>query len=915
MRFFHLATILLAIGCAAKDDDKKGDKSKGPPSFFLQDTSDSLCLAGDEFKRCSIDTLFYVVGQPGKYQIHKRTLDGKTDEEDDGNCIAKKSCKESDASKTMDAKLSKCSHCGAKNWNILGDSEQGYVLTQDDGDTCLIREKDGTKAMTTPCDADVSSYTPLQLQFASASDIRTMSSAGARMIGAASDGDKKQIQTLLKEGIDVNVRDWDDLTALIPAASSGHLDVCKLLVKEKIDVNAKDKDGITALMEASIMGHTKIVEFLLDSGAEVDAPASSDVTALWLAGSEGKAEVMKLLLKKNADASNARVDGITALMTASVGGHAEAVKLLLENGADASATDKDGLTALMNAAESGVVATLKNLIEGVDDKEYIDKISTTGYNALTIAAAHGSVEAIDYLIEAGANVASVDDNGVTALMYAAAADNVEAMESLIKNGKSDINFAHNHGGTALLEAATGGAVKAIKLLIENGAKYDFFDDDGVTPLMAIASQGNVEGQTYLLEKLKEDRSEKDLKEHINLFSYSGGSSIMFAAAGGHTNCTKQLIEHGADVNAIARAKPDYLERLEKMIEEGQVQDDEPNVDGVTALHVAAQGGHKDCVDSLVEAGVDVTVLDDESRSALTLAVQGNFGEVSMKLVEAGADPNTPYTDKEDVAHNLLFDAIMVENEEYAIILIEKGADLHHQDEKKVSTLLQAAHRGLTDVVSKLLEKYAASGSKEPFIDVASEDGVTPLIGSCSEGHDAITKLLITAKADPNIKDKDGTNALMAASARGHLAVVEELVKLGAQVNEQNSDGHTALMFAYNGKNQVETLWERYNQFLVEEKVKKESSISSDDAASDAVATDADSDAEIDDGGTGPLIREALDNHTQLIELLVKNGADISLKDKEGHTATDFDFQADADAEVLANEAKAEKVRDGGKYEL
>ena len=106
-------------------------------------------------------------------------------------------------------------------------------------------------------------YTPLQLQFASSGDIKTMSSEGARLIGAASDGDKKAIQALLKEGIDVNVCDRDDLTARIPAASSGHLEICKLLVKDGIDVNAKDKDGITALMEASTMTHNKVVEFLL----------------------------------------------------------------------------------------------------------------------------------------------------------------------------------------------------------------------------------------------------------------------------------------------------------------------------------------------------------------------------------------------------------------------------------------------------------------------------------------------------------------------------------------------------------------------------------------------------------------------------------------------------------------------------
>ena len=58
-----LLTLLLSWQAAFAADDKK----TGPPPFFLQDANDSLCLAGEEFKRCSIDTLFYVVGSPGKY--------------------------------------------------------------------------------------------------------------------------------------------------------------------------------------------------------------------------------------------------------------------------------------------------------------------------------------------------------------------------------------------------------------------------------------------------------------------------------------------------------------------------------------------------------------------------------------------------------------------------------------------------------------------------------------------------------------------------------------------------------------------------------------------------------------------------------------------------------------------------------
>jgi serine/threonine-protein phosphatase 6 regulatory ankyrin repeat subunit B len=880
-----LATLL----CALVSPSYAEKEATAPPPFFVQDPTDSLCLAGEEFKRCSIDTLFYVVGSPGQYQIHKRALDGTIDEADDGTCLTKKSCKDADVTKIQDAKLAKCSHCGAKNWNILGDADTGYVLSEGDGKTCLIREKGTKKAMTAPCDAPDIPFVPLQLQFASPSDIKTMSSPGARLVGAASDGDKKAFQALLKEGIDVNSRDWDDLTALIPAASAGHLDIVKLLIKEGVDVNAQDKDGISALMEASIMGHTKIVQFLLENGAEVDATAGSEVSALWLAASEGKTDVMKILLQKHADASNSRSDGITALMTASVGGHVDAVKFLLENGADATATDKDGLTALLNAAEKGSVEVLKLLATHVNDPKYLDIMSNTGFNALIIAAAHGHADAIEYLIEAGADVAAVHENGVTPLMYAAASDHVKAMQVLIEKGNADLNFRHSNGGTALLEAATGGAVDAMRYLIEKGAAYDFLDDDGVSPLMAVASQGSLEGQKVVMDALTKKLSSEEIKTHIDVLSYSGGSAIMFAASGGHTECVQHLMELGADINAIAKAEPDYLVKLKKMIEEGTAQEDEPHVDGVTALHVAAQGGHLATVEALVEAGANIGIQDEENRTSLLMAIKGNHGEVASALVRGGADPNTPYVDDEGKSHNLLFDAIMVENEDFAKLLIEKGADLSHVDEKKVSTLLQASHRGFADVVKLLLEK----NSDKSYIDSASEEGITPLIAASSEGHPAIVKLLIAANADINAKDQDQTSAVMAAAARGHLDVVQELITAKANLNEQNKDGHTALMFAYNGKNQVETLWERYAQF-VKDSAEEESA---------------------DDAGTGTIIREALGNHTALVDLLLKSGADELLKDKEGHVAKDFDFHPDADSEVIEKEAKAEQVRDESKNEL
>jgi len=151
------------------------------------------------------------------------------------------------------------------------------------------------------------------------------------------------------------------------------------------------------------------------------------------------------------------------------------------------------------------------------------------------------------------------------------------------------------------------------------------------------------------------------------------------------------------------------------------------------------------------------------------------------------------------------------------------------------------------------------------VTARNDEGITALIAASSEGHFEIVSILLTkAQAEVNAQDKDGTTALMAAAVRGHAEVVEILLTAGADVNMQNMDGHTALMFAYNGRNQVASLLDKYSEYMKGD------------------SKDADNSTQV--------IQKALETHSGIVDMLVKGGADANIKDKKGNLAVDFDYK-------------------------
>ncbi len=166
-------------------------------------------------------------GSPGNYQLRKRKR-----KENNGKdlCLDRKKCK---GSHVNELQVRDCRRICAEKWDILHvnvESSKGYVLTErsiDNTPSCMKRDGNGASLMS--CD---DGYTLLTLHFASKDDIETMMSPLAQLITSALSNDRKAVEELLKDGLDVNSRDWDQATPIIVAAKEGAIDVVKLLIKK-----------------------------------------------------------------------------------------------------------------------------------------------------------------------------------------------------------------------------------------------------------------------------------------------------------------------------------------------------------------------------------------------------------------------------------------------------------------------------------------------------------------------------------------------------------------------------------------------------------------------------------------------------------------------------------------------------------
>jgi ankyrin repeat protein len=279
---------------------------------------------------------------------------------------------------------------------------------------------------------------------------------------AIRNNDLARLQTMIRDGADVNARDKRGETPLMYAATVGSVDAMKFLIAKGADVNAQTTtSGATALIwSATDLAKVKL---LVEHGANVNTATERGRTALLIAVmSDGSADIVRFLLERGADIKHTDFLKTTALRAATLGNDTETIKMMIDAGVDVNAADLPGITPLMMAAGwNGNLAAVKMLLAkganvnavsrpvmGLPSKNGPSEFGSL--TALLMAAGFGPPELVKTLLDAGADPNAKDVRGMTPLMLAVANDHQDrsVIRLLLERG-ADPQIRSNAGETAV----------------------------------------------------------------------------------------------------------------------------------------------------------------------------------------------------------------------------------------------------------------------------------------------------------------------------------------------------------------------------------------------------------------------------------------------------------------------------------
>ncbi|XP_029348924.1 kinase D-interacting substrate of 220 kDa B isoform X2 [Echeneis naucrates] len=350
----------------------------------------------------------------------------------------------------------------------------------------------------------------------------------------------------------------------------------------------------------------------------------------------------------------------------------------------------------------------------------------------------------------------------------------------------DVDSRSDNGQTPLMVAAEQGNLEIAQELIRRGANVNLDDVDCWTALISAAKEGHIEVVRELLE------NNANL-EHRDM---GGWTALMWAAYKGCTDVAKLLLEKGANPNITGQysvypiiwaAGRGHGEIVHLLLQHGAKVNCSDKY-GTTSLIWAARKGHYESVMHLLANGADVDQEGANSMTALIVAVKGGYTEVVKELLKR--NPNVNMTDKD--GNTALAIAAKEGHTEIVQDLLDAGTYVNIPDRSGETMLIGAVRGGHVEIVRALLNKYAD-------IDVRGQDGKTALYWAVEKGNATMVRDILQCNPDTESCTKEGETPLIKATKMRNIEIVEHLLDKGAKVSAVDKKGDTPLHIAIRGR--------------------------------------------------------------------------------------------------------------------
>ncbi|GBM40117.1 Ankyrin-3 [Araneus ventricosus] len=369
--------------------------------------------------------------------------------------------------------------------------------------------------------------------------------------------------------------------------------------------------------------------------------------------------------------------------------------------------------------------------------------------ALFSALAEGNLPEVKNCLIAGADLLGRDMNSWTALHCASKGPNLEVVRFVLDQGV-DIEAKDSKGFNVLHVASSFGRAETVKFFLEQKKpSINEETNDGQTPLHLAIQYGHKVVVQILLQN-----------NACTSFKSGGSSPLWYAVWYDRKDIVEILLERIQNVNADVR------------------------MGGYTSLHVAAEKGHTELVNFLLEKGASVNKESDEQLIPLHLASMRGNAEIVSALLSQKSDVNAETID----GHTPLIFAAERDRFKVAELLIKRKAKVNVADKtlaKGWTPLMLAVKNGSLQMTEYLLKNNA---------DLELQDflGQTALHFAVLSGSESIVDILLRNKADISVADNEGKTALHKAAERGSGKIVRILIQKGSDINAEDINKRTPL---------------------------------------------------------------------------------------------------------------------------